>query len=274
MKKNMVMIVFMSTTLVHGMEHQKIKHSNTVSFVVDQTTVQLTKCPIYKLDNVDLVFVGRVQQQTLKKPNSFHDIHEVGLMEVVDNNMVYIKTKDVDSGSDDDTYKPYDNFKLREAKLWESAYQEVVKGEVLSILEPRIMSRRYFDKQQDQFVTGFHYYAHRRSLNEENKYINVEENGEDAIAQACLDLAFCYKKALIEGWKRIDKKEKKSIALSALGIDVGFPRNEAAFVTVTTILEFIKNSSEKFSLIHLFVKKRSDFTRYNELLMQYAVEQK
>jgi len=273
MKKYMVMIVFMSTALVHGMEHPKIKPSNTVSLVIGQTTVQLTKCPIYKLDKVDLVFVGRVQQQTLKKPNSFHDIHEVGLIEPVDNNMVYIKTKDVESGSDDDTYKPYDNSKLGDAKLWETAYQEVVKGEVLSILEPRIMSKRYFDKQQSKFVDGFHYYAHRKSLDGKNEYLNVEEDGEDAIAEASKDLAFCYTTALVEGCKILGKKEKKSIALSAFGIDVGFPRDEAALVTVTTILKFIKNSPEKFSLIHLFVKKRSDFDRYKELLA-HAVEQK
>ena len=61
-----------------------------------------------------------------------------------------------------------------------------------------------------------------------------------------------------------------SIALPALSTDVGFPREQAAPFAVAAILQFIKDFPNAYDRIELFVKKRSEFELYKNILMQYA----
>lgn len=266
MKKKMMVLACMSTVLMYGMENP-----HTLSFVIGSTIITLSKCRVHEVPAVDLMVVGKVQQRMLKvRPTAYGDSHEVGLMEYDDtknfNHMVYLKDGDVDSDSDDDTYKPYDMYKLGEDKLWEHAHTEYVKSRVISVLEPRIMFRHYRDKQKGEFVNGAHYFAHRKFLDGDHDDEYVELDGDEAITQALKDLGFGYKQALNGAWENIGDKEHKSVALSALGIDVGIPREKAAPVVVETIVEFVQNNPEKFALIHLFLKRQSDFDRYRDLL--------
>jgi hypothetical protein len=260
MKKNMMVLACMSTAFMHGMETT----TNTLDFPIHQTIIRLTKGSMYDVDKVDFIAVGRVQQRTLQAPN-FGDLYTVGLISKVPNNMVYIKHKDDDSASDDDTYKPYDNAELEKKELWKRADKKVMQSRVLSVIEPRIRMKDFKDWQT------WSYYAER--IHSSSMVDLNSRNKEHVLEEAKKDLALCYKNALLE----VLRKEK-SIAISALGTDVGFPREDAAPVAVAAIIEFIKTSvndgTEPYELIHLFVKKRSDFARYKELLAQYGVEQK
>ena len=279
MKKYMAIVASISMAFLYGMEQGK-KKRDTVSFLIDQTVVKLSNCRIHKVGAVDLMVAGKIQQQTLKiRPNAL-DSHEVGLIEDGDsknyNWMVYVKDKGVDSGSDDEMYKPYDVLQLADQKLWENSHPEIIKSRVITVLEPRITKRHYFDKQQGKFVDGPHYYAHRKALGGKDEYLNVEADGDKAIEEALSDLIVCNQQALHGGWEIIEgmgKKENKSIALSAFGIDVGVPVEKAAPITVGTILDFIKKNPKKFALIHLFLKRPSDFDHYKKWF-ESAVEQK
>lgn len=90
--------------------------------------------------------------------------------------------------------------------------------------------------------------------------------GGKALEEASLDFIACYQTVLKEGRERY----KKSIALDALSTQVGFPREIATPNAVGTILLFINNWPNAFDRIELFVKKRSDFEMYKNILQQYA----
>ena len=103
----------------------------------------------------------------------------------------------------------------------------------------------------------------------------IEWNGNKAIDEAKEDLAMCYHKALAVASKKIGDMRDKKVALSALSTEVGFPRAEAAPVAVKSVVEFIKNNRGLYSLVQLYVKKRSEFTVYETLLRNsLAAEQR
>jgi len=77
-------------------------------------------------------------------------------------------------------------------------------------------------------------------------------------------LKLCYDSALNHGMSY--NKKDNSIALMALGTDVGVPRKSAACVAVSTILEFIQQNPNAYVLIHLFVKKHFEFALYKKLI--------
>lgn len=250
----MMILACMSTALVHGMDDTK-----TLDFPFHSTTIRLTKGSMFDADGkVDLMIVGRVQQRQLRAPD-FGDSSEVGRIDQVHANMIYIKNKDTDSASDDDTYKSYTSSENN--STWQHAHEKTMQSRVLSVIEPRIRMKDFGDWQT------WSYYAER--IHSSSMVDLNTMNKEQVLEAAKKDLALCYKKSLLQGLRK-----EKSIAIPALGTDVGFPREDAAPVAIATIIEFIKTSAEPYELIHLFVKKRSDFARYKELLAAYAVEKK
>ena len=82
--------------------------------------------------------------------------------------------------------------------------------------------------------------------------------------EAKKDLTVCYERILGIGL------HCKTIAIPALSVDVGFPRQEAAYVALETIIKSLHGYKNKliksYDLIHLFVKKRSEFELYKKLL--------
>lgn len=265
----MMVLACMSTVLLQGMENPD---HNTLSFLINQTTVKLTKGCMFDADGkIDLMVVGRVQQMQLQPPR-FGDSLEVGRIYTVRENMIYIKNKDDESASDDDTYKPYATDEERKyvhkKEIWTNAHKKAMQSNVLSVVEPRIRMKKY---DTESFWS---YYAERANPDGEGgSIVNLNSDKKAVLEEATKDLVRCYNNVL-----NYNVGKHKSIAISALGTDVGFPREDAAPVAVATILEFIKTSGndgiEPYALIHLFVKKRSEFARYKELLAEYAVEQK
>lgn len=62
--------------------------------------------------------------------------------------------------------------------------------------------------------------------------------------------------------------KKRSIALPTLSVDFGFPRQEAASIAVTTIVNFIRNNQNMYDNIYFIIEKQSDFNIYKKLLLK------
>ena len=264
MKKGMVLVACMSTALVHGMKNQL-----EIAFFIEQTAVHLRKGCMYDADGtVDLMVVGIVQQRKLREPN-FEGFFNVGVMHQVAQNKVFIKDKD-DDRSDSDTYEPYSYI----GSHWEpilnrfierKIVSKIMSNRVLSVIEPCISRGARGGPARGQWS----YDAKR----EDGSLISLLiPDKQKVIEEASKDLAVCYKNVLHTA------SGEKSIAIPALGTDVGFPREEASSVAVKSIFEYIKanahDSTKAYENIHLFVKKRSEFEWYKELLEAYVAEQK
>ena len=258
MKKSIALVVCMTTVLMYGMNNE-----HDMTFFIKDTVVHLKKGCMCQADGmVDCIVVGRNEQRALKKP-SFGDNHKVGTIEEVRDKIVYLKKKDSDSGSEDDVYKWFDN---NDKNRWENAYTRELKTKVMNVIEPRITC---------SLINTFDYYAQRRisAYTDAPKYDCIEAEGEEAITEACLDLATCYANILREGLV----KEKGRIASPALSTCVGLPRTNAGMGAVKAIFNYINENADDggkpYGRIHLFVKKRSEFELYKSLLAAYAEQQ-
>jgi len=265
MKKNIMIVACMFTALLQGMEEDL----KIVSFVVDKTTVQLVKGSLDNADGyVSVMVVGRKAQQKLQRPDFSGNEYLGGLCEVKDN-VLYVKNRDADSASDDDGYKP---FGTRNRKLWKDAQcKPLQRTNILTIVEPHI--KIFYCADTGKSV--YSYFVEKKHSARDNYYFDNSYYGNKAIDEAKEDLAMCYHKALAVASKKIGDMRDKKVALSALSTEVGFPRAEAAPVAVKSVVEFIKNNRGLYSLVQLYVKKRSEFTVYETLLRNsLAAEQR
>jgi hypothetical protein len=104
----------------------------------------------------------------------------------------------------------------------------------------------------------------------DNENYDTVYEDEQAIEEASKDLALCYKNVLNDGLKRLGKREEKSIAIPTLGVEVGcFPREKAALIAVQSIFEFIRNNSDVYNCMELFVQEQCEFELYKLLFKQY-----
>lgn len=260
MKKNLLIIPSLCTILAHAME------TNSFSIMHYGTIINLTKqslCTV--VDNVDLIIVGRHEQQLLQfsSPNF---AYTPGEMYYADNT-IYTKNKEYDSDSDDDTYKPFaeENKKL----LRQETEQKIISTIVIQIAEPRIPQIIWYrDPRTNTPTPTPHYETTRPNKNSPFFSHHLTFDGAQAIIEASKDLALCYATALTDGLYQLSKKDK-SIALATLSADVGFPREKAAPIAVKEVLTFVRNNPKAYARIELFVKKRSEFTLYKQLLNAY-----
>ncbi|HEX4068567.1 MAG TPA: hypothetical protein VHX42_00560 [Candidatus Babeliales bacterium] len=257
MKKQIVILVVIFTAYTQAMEQV-----NQWSITLYDTKINLIKGFIGDAgDRVSAIIVGRNQQQTLREP-SLGDIQDVG--QCYSGQSIYKKSKDDESASDDDTYKPYEHAdyssKDDTTKIWKRATEIKVAATIVAIIEPRIMKTNSFDSEYNTIEVP--YYINRKSC-----WDGAE--GTKAIEEAIKDLKMCYEKILD---RLVKSGDKKSIALQALSTEIGFPREKAAPIAVKTIVEFIKNNSGAYAEIEMFVKKRSEFDLYKNLLEKSVSE--
>ena len=251
MKNSIVIFLSVSTVFLQGMEVQ-----NSFDFLVGPTTVRLTKGCIYDVDGqVDLMVVGTNQQNSLHLP--WGSDKRPGFITEVYENKVFIHNKDDDSASDEEIYKPCNH-----RGFVKNPPTKKIQSKVIQVVEPRI-----FFQDGDLANDYYYHYFELKNSNGYCTYINKPYYREKAIEKAKKDLAICYHNVLSEGLK-----ENKSIALPTLGMQVGFPRKEAAGVAVKAIIDFIainnNDNVPSYELIHLFVKKGSEFELYNNLFME------
>lgn len=260
MKKNIVMMV-----IAFSISMQAMENPSYWSITLHGTKINLTKGFIGDAgDRVDCIVLGRQQQRTLQEP-SLGDLNEIGKMNFQD--CIYRKSKEDESASDDDTYKPYEqadySSKDEKTKIWKRTIAIEVNTDVVTIIEPRIMKTSSYDSEYNTIEVP--YYVNQKSCWDGAK-------GVKAIEEAEKDLKMCYEKILGRLAEHVRDKNEKNIALQALGTEVGFPREKAAPIAVKTVVEFIQNHPGVYTAIELFVKKHSEFKLYQELLTQSATE--
>ncbi len=262
MKKIVMMLTCVFSVIAHGAENNK-----DLMLSVGGTLFHIVKDDMYKYHaSVDLMVVGRNQQRALKKPN-FGDSREVGRIYPTEEKTVRVLAPQADSASDDDTYKPY---VIKDTKLWEKAEDKALECNVFAIIEPRIEFDLFMYDQKD-FSYG--YFPTRPHPEKKNYFVDKEFYGDEAILEARRDLIMCYLTALQYGLEELGDKDDKKIALASLGGDVGVPREKAAPVAFAAIIDFLTNNPGKYSLVELFIKKRSELVLYRELVTQYLAAQ-
>src|SRR5579863_7661960 len=133
MNKRMVMAIALFAACMQAMENVD---ANAWSITVGSTKINLIKGFIGDAGNrVGVIVVGRNQQRALKEP-SLGDIQDVGRCYLSDDHIVYKKSKDDESASDDDTYKPYEhaNYSSKDetTKIWERSAKVEVDADVVA----------------------------------------------------------------------------------------------------------------------------------------------
>ncbi len=257
MNKCMVMLVCISG-IVYGAEPAAIQNNNQLIIPYRGTLIQILKGTLGRpiIPTTDLVIVGRNAQCKLQ-PDNIVDGGRVGNIITGELDAIFVKHKECDSASDDDTYKP---FGQKISKSWKNAYPIKLENIFFPIEEPCLHFGFLQEDQQRQYgyfpESGEVYY------------------GDEAMHEAKEDLELCYETALSAGESIfLIKKEDRSIAIDQLSTEVGFPRAEAAWIAIEMILEYIEDNPHDYALIQLFVKKRSDFALYKKLLGLWLDEQ-
>lgn len=256
----MVMAVCALSAVVYGAENTK-----DLMLSVGGTLFHIVKDDMYKHHAaVDFMVLGANQQRKISEPD-FGDTRMVGSGYMIEDRKIRVLPKESDSASDDDTYKPYST----KAKLWKKAKYKVLECQVTSIIEPRIT---YSSWEVDQAET-YGYFPVRPHPEKQDHFFDLEFYGDEAILEARRDLILCYNKVLQHGLKVLGDKDNKTIALASLGTAVGVPRKAAAAPAFDAIINFLTNNPGKYSLVQLFIKKRSELVLFRELIAQYIAQQ-
>ena len=276
MTKNIIIFPLLATTCIQGMETDSLLEITKKSFTITYhgTKINVTKESLFDIsDKATMTVVGKHQQHMLHY-YFLENYEKIGTV-YFPNSTIYQKLKEYDSDSDDDTYKPYDPCCLSDTEKHKLTNRKVPEnGLITKIIEPCIL-QSFFPNEQKKI------YQYNVTRKHKNSIIYPSYNvltfmDEAAIQEASKDLVECYNDALTSPIKcgalynYTDNKTKATVALPPLGADAGFPRDKAAPIAITTILEWIEKNPNTYETIYFYVKKRSDFTRYKLLLLQHS----
>lgn len=139
-----------------------------------------------------------------------------------------------------------------------------IDSTLLCIEEPQLMLQ---DQQQDG---AFIYQKKGKSVGSNSELEKLYFSGDAAIEEALKDLSICYKTILKKACSFCSEGHApRSIAFPQLSISLGINAYKAAQVALTTIVDFVKNGSNKdeYKLIELFVHNRENFKLYKNILI-------
>jgi hypothetical protein len=223
-------------------------------YIYGKTKINVTKGSHYNLDGkVGLIVIENNEQQLLRE--RYADNWLVGEVAILRCRPLYRHYNSVGSNSDDDDHSCYNN-------VSKDVYRRRLKSSGIAVVEPLIFKSQYSGE--------YYYYAEKIGKGRNGYPSGRKYFGDEAIDQASNDLALCYYNVLSAGLQGLSGKKEKSIALSALGTAVDFPREKAALVAVPAIINFIKNNPNAYDCIELLVKKRSELDLYHLLLNFYT----
>ena len=245
----------MSLATMHGMDTDA--HSFEVKY--GNTAIRLKKGSVYKSDGeVDTLVVGWNEQRTLTEPDLGDWCGlDVGKTFFSQKNKVYVRGKETESASDDDTRKLFGSGR----KLWKKAEEKTLQSKILTVVEPRI-----FVDKNNYYSNGKLTYSYYVAI-DENTYETKRCFEKDAIEQSCIALANCYNTALFAvSQENNNIPNQAKIAFPELGRPVGVCGELLSKMVWNDIFAFIDNNPEAFGLIELYVKKRSDFVAYKKCL--------
>jgi hypothetical protein len=242
------------------------------------TTINVNKGYIADADGkVNVVVLGANQQRMLVNSNDWLD-SEVGDCSYNAKHGLWIKSNDADSASDDDTVKLFkydDKFagNINYDDIGRNGHKVFFKTTTKSIMvtEPciRYKQGRFLysvdrpDHKYEDIILGV---IDKPDREPGKMFESMLFANDNAIKEAEKDLDMCYYKVLQKLADDLSEQKEKSIALSTLGTDVGFERKKVGEIAVDAVLTFIKNNMRTYDRIEFFVKKRSEFALYKELL--------
>lgn len=261
MKKSSIIALCLFSISLQAAEKER-----TVNCLVNGTLLSFIKGDISRYgDRAEVMVVGWNQQRKLQEPD-FGDIRDIGFLIPHAEKTLYTLPKESDSASDDDTYTPF----LREdTDLWKKAQKTVVACRVLKITEPRIMYEN-FKTSHDTILKiphgTTHGYFPQRWINR-NECQDLCFYGEEAFQEANNDLSRCYQTILEQGTPLAS--ETGIIVINSLSGDVGLRRDQVAAVTFKTITNFLKDKSNKYVSVMVFIKKRFELEFYGKLIAEY-----
>ncbi len=142
------------------------------------------------------------------------------------------------------------------------------KDKLVEVKAPYVSVSTSLDVFYERYTPGYKLY-HAKLFNRDGSH-SVDE----VVGEALKDLNLCYTDVFTKAILEKNEKVARSIALPALTVgsykshfpDSNNLESKAAQRTITTILEFIKNSPNAYDRIELFVEKQSEFALYKELL--------
>jgi hypothetical protein len=251
MKKTLLALTIITSGNLCGM--MELAKDKTHTFTLTTPERPKTKIKLVKNNHIydtpaQIYVVGIYEQRALGRPDSGY-YHNAGDIYQLHDNSVHIKNKEIESGSEDDTYTPYDNNK----KLWPNTYTKILQNPVIGIVEPQIFAKK--NHELDTFEYTYHQTA------------NISYNGAEAIDTATQALYLCNKKALKMGeFFPCQNGSEKSIALPTLGTSTGIPRDVVAATAVAAVIDYIIEHPHVYNSIYLVVKKRSEFQLYQDLI--------
>lgn len=262
MKKSMILTTSLLTFFTHTMEND-----NHFVIVLYGTTITLSKKSLCDVANtVNLLIIGKHEQQLLSH-HTFNKFYRPGNMHYRGD--ILYKSKDDESASDDETYKPFQE--ENRSALWKNVTQEQTSSTIIEVAEPCILEDGWYrDRLTGKLRPIFSYNVERP--NKINTVSRWNFTGNNAILEASKDLALCYEEALTLGLTI--GLAHNNIALATLSADVGFPREKAAPIALTVMTNFIRCNPNiphcnAYDRIELFVKKRSEFAAYKTFLINY-----
>gem|GEM_PF-2499432 len=244
------------------------------------TTINVNKGCIADADGkVNVVVLGANQQRMLVNSNDWLD-SEVGDCSYNVKHGLWIKNKDADSASNDDTVKLFkydDKFagNINYDNIGRNGHKVFFKTTTKSIMvtEPCIRYKQdsflYSVNRPDpvfeEIILGS---ADKADRDPGKMFECMLFSNDNAFKEAEKDLDMCYYEVLQKLANDLFGQKEKSIALSTLGADVGFERKTVGEIAVDAVLTFIKNNMQAYNRIEFFVKKRSEFALYKELLQK------
>lgn len=106
-------------------------------------------------------------------------------------------------------------------------------------------------------------YTTHRDYGTEIPYILHTYLNEVAFKEASQDLPVCYQHALVKSEEILKKNQKiiscKHITLPILSIDRGFSKEKAIAITLTSILDYLKEKPNTYDDITIFIENECDF---------------
>lgn len=228
--------------------------NNIKTFFIRGVPFSIIRDDVQKYDHeFDVMVVGKRQQDRLQEP-SFGDIAIIGAIKPVKNNVFYMLPKSSDSNSQDDSHKPFED----NAQLYQVAEHKILS---CTLLEIRITMGNYVvDKDE---VYGYQFVTHDSG---KKQLVRSSVYEDEAIEKATIAVCNCYRIALNEALKNV---ATKGIALDSLSTPLGLPRTKKVCSAIfKAVLDFIGEHQETHA-VSLFVKKRSEFNIYKELIASY-----
>lgn len=230
---------------------------NSKTFFIRDVPLSIIGGEIQNYDqNFDVMVVGKRQQERLQEPR-YGDTAIIGAIKLVENNVFYMLPTSSESDSQDDSYKPFEH----NTQLYQAAEHKILSCTLLEIIEPRITMGNYVvDKDK---VYGYQFVEHNA---EKKQLVRSSVYEDEAIEKATLAACNCYRIALNEALKHV---ATKGIALDSLSTPLGLPRTKKVCSAIFKVLLDFIGEHQGTQAVSLFVKKRSEFNIYKELIAAY-----